>query len=371
MHCVAGDLFGLMLESTGAAVLIIGADGKIQFVNAATEQMFGYRRDELIGKVIEFLIPLRLRRKHAFLRRQFLARPSKRSIGGRSLVGARRDGAEFPVEIGLSPVETEPGSSVVTTVFDISSSRQATDSLAERVAELERANQRLSQFAVIACHDLQEPLLKIAQLSQALEEAFASGDQQRIAEASETMRQWARDAHELVQGVLTYARATNAEFDTEILDLRQEIQRALHDLSAPLAETRTQTTLDAPSLKFRADRRQFMSLMRNILSNAIKYRKPGQPPRISITASREDGFIRLRVADEGIGFDDAFAEMIFEPFRQLRCKTDYAGSGVELAACKAIADRHGWEISVQSQPGQGAAFSLVMPELTATPARGR
>lgn len=361
---VTDDLFVRMVESTCAAVLVTGADGQIQFVNAATEQMFGYHRDELIGKVVELLVPLRLRRKHAYFRRQYVARPSRRRLGGRSLVGARRDGAEFPVEVGLSPVETETGIMIVATVVDVSPCRRTEGSMVEHVAELERAHQRLSQFAALACHDLQEPLLEIAQLSQALEEAVASADQKRIAAASEAIRRSAHGARDLVEEVLIYARANNCELNKERLDLRQEIQNALADLAGRVAETRAEIIFAAPSLRFQADQRQFANLMRNILSNAIKYRKPGQPPKISITASDEAGLIRLNIADEGIGFDDAFAEMIFEPFREVQCKTDYAGSGVELATCKTIADRHGWEISVRSRPGQGAAFSIAIPERT-------
>ena len=113
-----------------------------------------------------------------------------------------------------------------------------------------------------------------------------------------------------------------------------------------------------------ADRSQFGCLMQNIISNAIKYRKPGQAPKIDITAAAMgEKTIRLTIVDYGVGFKEEFVQTIFEPFKRLHNKVEYPGTGIELAICKSIADRHGWEISVKSHPGEGTSFSFMIPTL--------
>ena len=167
------DLFRLAVESSPAAMIVTGQDGAIQFANAETSRMFGYQPQELIGQRIDILVPRRLRPTHLSLRLGFLANPSKRAMGiGRDLKATRRDGSEFPVEIGLTPIKTLKGLVVLATVLDISARREADLILAQRAFELERANERLAQFAFIASHDLQEPLRKIAAFSDLLGRAI-------------------------------------------------------------------------------------------------------------------------------------------------------------------------------------------------------
>ena len=166
LESMEDDLFRLAVESSPAAMIVTGQDGAIQFANAETSRMFGYQPQELIGQTIDVLVPTRLRPTHLSLRQGFLANPSKRPMGiGRDLKATRRDGSEFPVEIGLTPIKTLKGILVLATVLDISARREADLTLAQRAFELERANERLAQFAFIASHDLQEPLRKIAAFS--------------------------------------------------------------------------------------------------------------------------------------------------------------------------------------------------------------
>lgn len=366
---VGYERFRSMVEASPAAIIMTGAKGEVRYANIETERMFGYRREDLIGRSIDLLVPARLRRLHASFRQGFVANPSRRAMGvGRDLKARRRDGSEFPVEVGLVPVETPSGLVVTAMVVDITERRQTEEALAEGVAELERSNERLVQFAYVASLDLQEPLLEIVTLSERLEKAIASSDRDEMIRASRRMRDCALGARKLVDDLLIYARTIYGDQQLEILELREEVQFSLADLSESIAASNAQVRIEIPAATFIADRAQFARLMQNIVANAIKYRKPGSVAKVDITAVLEDAStLRLAIVDNGVGFDEEFAQQIFEPFSHPRSKTEYAGTGIELAICKSIADRHGWEISVKSHPGEGATFLFTIPTLFAIP----
>jgi light-regulated signal transduction histidine kinase (bacteriophytochrome) len=291
---------------------------------------------------------------------------------GRDIKAVRRDGTEFPVEVCLAPIQTEGGVLVSATVLDITERKATEHALAQHQAELESANERLSQFAYVASLDLEEPLRKIASVSGLLDKAIASSDHASIVHCSEVMRSAALGARKLVDDLLTYARTIYGEQHLEILSLREEIQFTLAALSAPIVETKSEIHVDIPSTAFLADRSQLAYLLHNIISNAIKYRRPGRGAMVDVTATLEEGSnLCLAIADDGIGFEEEFAYTIFEPFKQRHGATVYPGSGIELAICKAIADRHGWGISVKSQPGKGTTFFFKIPVFMAIPPFGQ
>jgi PAS domain S-box-containing protein len=239
--------------------------------------------------------------------------------------------------------------------------RDAEQALEQRIVELERANERLARFAYVASHDLQEPLRKIVAFSQMLDAAVAATDYDDVAHAGDVMRRSALRARELVDDLLVYSRLTDAPLKPQLRDLRVEIQSALTDLSELVEESKADIHLDVPSVEFSVDPPQFARLMHNLVSNAIKFRRPDETPRIAISARVEEGALRLRVCDEGVGFEAKYAKAIFEPFKRLHSKAQYPGTGIGLAICKTIADRHGWTLTGCSQPQQGATFELVMP----------
>lgn len=365
---IGHDCFRWMVEASPAAMIMAAASGEVRYANAETERMFGYRREEIVGRSVELLVPVRLRRRHAFFRRSYMEHPSRRVMGaGRDLRARRRDGSEFPIEIGLVPLHTQSGLFVTAMVVDLTERRQAEEALAQSVRELERCNERLVQFAYVASLDLQEPLVAIAAQSERLEKAIAAQDCREIGEASRAMRHYALGARKLVEDLLIYARTIYGEQQLEIVELREEVQFSLADLSHSITAANAQVTVDLPAATFIADRAQFARLMQNIVANAIKYRKPGCRPKVDISAHLEDeSTLRLSIADNGVGFDEEFAQQIFEPFSRPG-SLEYPGTGMELAICKSIADRHGWSIAVKSHPGEGATFLFAIPVLFAIP----
>jgi PAS domain S-box-containing protein len=362
LESVEDDLFRLAVESLPAAMIITGQDGAIQFVNAETSRMFGYQTQELIGQTIDILVPTRLRPTHLSLRQRFLANPSKRPMGiGRDLKATRRDGSEFSVEIGLTPIKTAKGLLVLATVLDISARREAELSLAQRASELERANERLVQFAFVASHDLQEPLRKIAAFSDLMERAIETSDKSEMAHANQVISKSALRARSLVDDLLTYSKTINDAQQLQELDLRDELLSALNDLSQLVSETNAEIRIEVPHTRFTADRGQFARLITNVVSNAIKYRKPDKAAKVHIKANPTgNGGILLEIADDGIGFDEKYARTIFEPFKRLHSQTQYPGTGIGLAICKSIADRHGWRLAIKSTPGEGTTFFITI-----------
>lgn len=221
--------------------------------------------------------------------------------------------------------------------------------------------ERLAQFFYVASLDLQVPLRKIEAFSELLENAIASSNKADIAYARHAMQSCALSARKLVDDLLTYSSTILAGSQLEILDLREEIESMLDDLSESIIETKAEINVEVAATRIMADRSQFACLTRNIVSNAIKYRKQGRAPKIDITAAAVDEkTIRLAIVDYGVGFKEEFAQAIFEPFKRFHNETEYPGAGIELAICKSIADRHGWGISVKSQPGQGTSFYLMI-----------
>ncbi len=218
----------------------------------------------------------------------------------------------------------------------------------------------LARFIYVTSLDLQEPLRKIEAFSGLLENALASSNKADMIYAQEAMRSYAATARKLIDDLLIYSGAVMGGLHLEKLDMRREIEELLRELDDAISETGSAVKLNVPPIQFEADRSQFACLLRNILVNAIRFRKEGEGAKISIEAEARES-LRLEIADNGVGFDGDFAQAIFEPLRPIPNKVEYPGNGIELAICKSIADRHGWAIRVKAQPGQGAVFEFKIP----------
>ncbi|MBY6239937.1 ATP-binding protein [Methylosinus sp. Sm6] len=341
----ADDWRRLVFDETSAALMLIDRDGAVLCANAEAQRLFHYSDDNLRGRPITDLLP-------------DFAPVS--SLGG-GVYGARRDGVRIPVFMRLTPLGRDAGAPLLAAVFRLAGGPEGTASLVERAAGLEEANERLARFAFVASQDLQEPLRKIATFGDLMQSAITRGVRDEIVNANEVMRLAALRARALVEDLLSFSRIVNDELELAALDLREAIEASLEALAPSLAAAEARIEVDLPSVSIAADAVKFQRLMRNILSNAVKYRKPGRPASIAIRAFRDARQLCLAIADEGIGFEAQYAQRIFEPLKQLHSKIDYPGSGVGLAMCKAIADRHNWRISVEAQPGVGATFFIVLP----------
>ncbi|TDX67661.1 PAS domain S-box-containing protein [Methylosinus sp. sav-2] len=343
----ADDWRRLVFDETVAGLVLVDQRGAIIGANPCARRMFGFGAEaEIIGLPLARLLP----------------QASPVVVGsGLGLQGVRRDGARFPVGARFSAIARDGEPLVLATIVDLYETNAEEAALVAHAEELERLNERLARFAFVASQDLQEPLRKIAVFGDLMEEAIRRGDTDEIARANEVMRFSALRARALVQDLLSFSRIVNDELELASLDLRDAIALSLAALSPTIAETEARVEIDLPEVSITADATQFQRLVQNILANAIKYRKPGRPAAVDIKGFCDESSLRLAIADDGIGFEAQYAQKIFEPLKQLHSKVDYPGSGVGLAICKAIADRHGWRLSVEAEPGVGATFFIVLP----------
>ena len=361
------DLFRVAVEASPVAILKIDSNGEIDLVNAECERLFGYNRAELKGASIDILVPGHLRAQHRANRHDFARHAANRQMGvGRDLRAVRRDGSEFPVEIGLTPVQHDRGLVVLAVVVDITERRQAEKAIQEKIVALEQANASLAQFAFVASHDIQEPLRKIVAYSDVLTTAIADCNNDDIALASKVMRNSALQARDFVRAMLGLARTVNIPFEVEEIALAEVTASVLQNLSLAIADLHAGIELRVEPLLVRADRAQAIQLVQNIVENALKYRHANRAPRIEIATESAVGKpARLWIRDNGIGFPPHRRDEIFEPFKRLHTRDVYPGSGLGLAICKAIANRHGWKLRAESTPGEGSRFEIVFAETDA------
>jgi PAS domain S-box-containing protein len=345
-------LFRTVVEHSPNGVVMIDRQGSIILVNRETERLFGYSREELIGQSIEMLVPGRFRGGHATFRDGYYGKPQPRSMGaGRDLYGLHKDGSEVPVEIGLNPIETDDGLFVLASVVDIGPRKHAEE-------ELRRSNEELERFAYVASHDLQEPLRTVTSYMQLLERRHRSRLDGDALEFIDFAVAGAKRMQRLIEDLLSFSRLGTRGGALVPVDANSVMRDVVSNLQAAIVESRGVVTVD-PLPSVMADAIQLEQLLTNLVGNAIKFHGSALP-RVHVSARRDGRFARFSVRDNGIGIDPRFFDRIFVIFQRLHARDEYAGTGVGLAICKKIVERHGGRIWVESSQGTGAAFYFTL-----------
>ncbi len=356
----AEERFRLAVEAAPTAMIMVGRDGRIVLVNSQAEKLFGYARGDMIGHGIDMLVPERFRAGHWAHRDAFFGNPDARPMGeGRDLFGLRRDGSEFPVEIGLNPITTSEGAFVLCSIADITARKRAELELRRRSEELARSNQDLEQFAYVASHDLQEPLRAVAGPLQLLQRRYQGQLDARADEFIGHAVDGATRMQSLIDDLLSYSRVGRLEDARRPVDCEHVLDEALRNLSAAIRESGAQVTHD-PLPTVHGIEAQLVLLFQNLIGNAIKFRGKDRVARIHLEAHTRDDAWLLRVRDNGIGIDPQYFERIFLIFQRLHTRREYPGTGLGLALCKRIVEHHGGRIFVESEPGQGTTFSFTL-----------
>lgn len=344
--------YELILNSAGEGICGLDMEGKATFVNPTVAKLTGWPVDELIGKD-----------EHEI----FVSNGDQTdSLSPDERVLYRKDGTRFPVEFVRTPIN-ENGRVVGSVIMfkDITERKQVQDSLARKAAELARSNAELEQFAFVASHDLQEPLRKIQAFGDRLKVKCQPIQAPDIQDYLDRMQGAAARMRNLINDLLTFSRVIRSSEPFVAVDLGAITKEVLGDLEVRIEKSGAKVEIEELP-KIDGDPMQMRQLMLNLLSNALKFQPPGAIPLIKISATTLTPLSRepqceLRVQDNGIGFDEKYMDKIFAVFQRLHGRTEYEGTGVGLAVCRRIVDRHHGTITATSQSGKGATFIVTLP----------
>jgi PAS domain S-box-containing protein len=245
---------------------------------------------------------------------------------------------------------------------DVTGYKRAEALVRQRTAELQRSNQALQDFAFIASHDMKEPLRKVISFGNMLRQKYNDSLEQTGNDYLNRMLDAAERMHSLLTGLLEYSRVTTNPEPFREVDVYAIIQEVLSDLEITIKKTGAEVKVgELPSIQ--ADPTQIWQLFQNLIGNALKFHKEGGRPVVDLfSTTTDDGTFQIYVKDNGIGFEEQYLDRIFAPFKRLHGRrSQYEGTGIGLAICKKIVERHGGSITAKSTPGHGATFIITLP----------
>ena len=347
-----------ILDTMADALFVIDAAGCIRVTNDAVRRMFGYPDADLLGRSIDELEPAGSGSTITHTLRELSQRGP---IRDQERVFRHRDGAAIDVSVSISPVgEGEAQEGAVVIARDIRERRRAVAELHATLVQLEQSNRELEDFAHVASHDLQEPLRKIQAFGDLLKTKHGEALQAQGRDYIERMQAAAKRMQVLINDLLSFSRVTTKTQPFVPVDLGAVAREVAHDLEMRTHEAGAEVIIgELPTID--ADPLQMRQLLQNLASNALKFHRPGVPPRVEIRGAAGDGRAEITVSDNGIGFDEKYADRIFTMFERLHARSRYEGTGIGLAICRKIAHRHGGEITARSSVGEGSTFVVRLP----------
>ena len=371
--------YELILNSAGDGICGLDMNGKATFVNPAAARMTGWEVKELVGRSEQEIFGSAPAGKD----------PTPNGTKLKDQAFRRRDGTVFLAELNKTPIiENNREMGAVLVFKDITERRKSEESLAQKADELARSNAELEQFAFVASHDLQEPLRKIQAFGDRLKTKCEKVDLGEGRDYLERMQNAAARMQTLINDLLAFSRVIRSSQPFVPVELGSVTKEVLNDLEVRIEKNKASVEFgELPTID--ADPMQMRQLIQNLLSNALKFQPPDAKPVVKISsriipappwnqaAPGENGapaadhsLCELSVQDNGIGFEEKYLEKIFAVFQRLHGRTEYEGTGVGLAVCRRIVDRHGGNITAKSEPGKGATFIVTLPvKQTNTPAK--
>ncbi len=334
------DVDGLLIEANPAFYRLLGLSPTVNNVNLHDLYVHPAERDQVIAKVLASeqvqRLPVRMR---------------------------RGDGQHLWVSMTKTLISGENGGKLLEgMVEDVTARKEAEEVLIRKSEELARSNAELEQFAYVASHDLQEPLRMLSAYSSLLSKRYAS---QLDAKAQEFLGYTVEGAvrmQGLINDLLAYSRAGAREARADSMDFEVALDRCLFNLQTAIQEAGAVVTHD-PLPKAAGDELLLTQLLQNLIANGIKFRT--EPPRIHVSARHVDGAWEVSVADNGIGIDPEHHERIFGIFQRLHPRDRFGGTGIGLAVCRKVVQRHGGRIWVDSEVGKGSTFRFTVPDQSA------
>ena len=351
--------YEMILNSAGEGICGLDSDGKATFVNPTVAKLTRRPITDLIGKTEKEIFFPKTQPNGTGATPVTVTNPGEQ-------IFYREDGSCFPVEFVKTPLN-ENGRVVGSVLIfkDITERKRVEETLSQKAAELTRSNSELEQFAFVASHDLQEPLRKIQAFGDRLKVKCEAAQSAEVKDYLDRMQNAAARMRTLINDLLAFSSVIRSSEPFVQVDLGVVTREVLGDLEVRVERTGAKVDVGLlPAID--ADPMQMRQLLLNLISNALKFQPPGGTPVIKITArtlsaASGEQLAELSVQDNGIGFDEKYLDKIFAVFQRLHGRTEYEGTGVGLAVCRRIVDRHHGSIIARSRPGEGATFIVTLP----------
>lgn len=362
-----------ILNTALDAIISVNHHGDIIEFNPAAEAIFGYKKEDILGKPMgEMIIPSHMQDAHTAGMSRYLDTREPRVLGQLIELPAKRaDGTEFPAELSITSIEDQETPIFTAYLRDITERKlaeeilqESRDALAAYAKELERSNRELQDFAYISSHDLQEPLRKIQAFGSRIESRYADVLDDRGIDYIQRVQNAASRMQILINDLLDFSRVTTNAKAFNSVDLNQSVSGVLTDIEVRIRETNGVVHVDElPTID--AEQHHMRQLFQNIIGNAIKFNHPERTPEIFVKSRfiqhNNKEMVEIEISDNGIGFDQKYADKIFTVFQRLHGKQDYEGTGIGLSVCRRIIEHHNGSISVSSIEGTGTTFTIKLP----------
>lgn len=350
-----GDLVQLLDQ---AHLLVLDMDSRITRWNVGCQRLYGFTPEQALGRVSYELLRTRFPHSRETIRAALLA--TGRWTG--ELVHQTADDREVVVAsewllgrdaVGLPTIILEANT-------DITDRKRAEEALRRTAEQLDRSNKDLEQFAYVASHDLQEPLRMVSSFLQLLSDRYRGQLDDKAQEFIAYAVDGAQRMSALIHDLLAYSRVNTRGGELTPTDAQAAFDLALMNLHMAIEQSGAAVTHD-PLPEVQASKPQLVQLFQNLVGNAIKYRAAERPAQVHVSARREDRHWLFGVADNGIGFEQQYEDKLFLIFQRLHSRSKYSGTGIGLAICKRIVERHGGHIWAKGEPGKGATFFFTLP----------
>jgi PAS domain S-box-containing protein len=350
-----------LIQNAPDAVVVIDVKSIILLWNPKAEEIFGWTSVEVIGTdLADTIIPIQYRKLHKQgMNRLLMTGEAKVLNKTIEITALTKQGNEFFISLTISRGRQRGESIFIAFIRDISEQKKNQLELDRKRKQLEKTNLELEQFAWVTSHDLKEPLRKILTFSDILLTRHEVNSQ--VSQIIEKINDSAKRMNELIKGILLYSNISEERKMFELTDLNLILKNVLSDLEVSIAEKNAQIKIE-PLPTIEAVAFQMRQLFQNVLSNSLKYSRPGAESSIDISSKPYDQYnVEISIKDNGIGFDPAYNEKIFQIFQRLSNQQSAEGTGIGLALCKKIVDTHGGKITARGNKAEGATFSIILP----------
>lgn len=347
-----------ILDTMADALFVIDADARIRVMNGAVITLLGFEESDLLGRSID---TLEASGEDRTISRTLHDLAHQGPIRDQERIFRQKEGGPVDVSVSISPVsdgQVQQGAVVI--ARDIRERKRAERELHSFMDRLKHSNRELEDFAHVASHDLQEPLRKIQAFGDLLKSKHAMVLPPQGRDYVDRMQSAAQRMQVLINDLLVFSRVTTKAQPFRKVDLTTIAHEVARDLEARTHEVGGRIVIgDLPRLY--ADPLQMRQLLQNLAANALKFQREGVPPLVEMDGQVEGLEARIVVRDNGIGFEAKYADRIFTMFERLHGRSQYEGTGIGLAICRKIAERHGGSITARSTPGEGSTFILTLP----------